>query len=69
VPHAQLVTFGTVPTLYRRGGVGWLPNEARERGVHDGLAGRWAGDVKDYERVKEHLLAAADTLTTGIVSQ
>lgn len=37
--------------------------------AQDRLGGKWADDVKDYDRVKEHILALADTLTTGIVHQ
>lgn len=33
------------------------------------LGGKWAEDIKDYDRVKEHILVLADTLTKGIVSQ
>ena len=33
------------------------------------LDGKFAEDVKDYDRVKEHILALADTLTKGIVAQ
>ncbi len=37
--------------------------------AQDRLGGKWADDVRDYDRVKEHILALADTLTTGIVHQ
>jgi hypothetical protein len=37
--------------------------------AQDRLGGKWAEDSKDYDRVKEHILALADTLTKGIVSQ
>ena len=33
------------------------------------LDGKFAEDAKDYDRVKEHILALADTLTKGIVAQ
>jgi hypothetical protein len=37
--------------------------------AQDRLGGKWAADAKDYDRVKDHILALADTLTKGIVSQ
>lgn len=37
--------------------------------AQDRLAGKWTEDVKSYDRVKEHILAFADTLTKGIVAQ
>jgi hypothetical protein len=37
--------------------------------AQDRLGGKFAQDVKDYDRVKEHILVLADTLTKGIVSQ
>jgi hypothetical protein len=37
--------------------------------AQDRLDGKFAEDVKDYDRVKEHILALADTLTKGIVAQ
>lgn len=33
------------------------------------LSGKFAEDVKDYDRVHEHILHFADTLTTGIQNQ
>jgi hypothetical protein len=33
------------------------------------LDGKFAEDVQDYDRVKEHILHLADTLTSGIVAQ
>jgi hypothetical protein len=35
----------------------------------DRFAGKWAEDVKDYDRVHEHILGLADTLTSGIAAQ
>lgn len=35
----------------------------------DRLAGKWDADVKDYDRVKEHIMKMADMLTDGIVAQ
>jgi hypothetical protein len=35
----------------------------------DRFAGKYAEDVKDYDRVHEHILALADALTNGIVAQ
>jgi hypothetical protein len=35
----------------------------------DRLAGKWDADVQNYDRVKEHILMLADTLTDGIVAQ
>ncbi|HVT15618.1 MAG TPA: hypothetical protein VHQ90_05465 [Thermoanaerobaculia bacterium] len=37
--------------------------------AQDRLGGKWAEDARDYDRVKEHILALADTLTKGIVRQ
>jgi hypothetical protein len=37
--------------------------------AQDRLSGKWAEDAKDYDRVKEHILALADMLTKGIVNQ
>ena len=37
--------------------------------AQDRLGGKFAEDVEDYDRVKEHILALADTLTKGIVAQ
>jgi hypothetical protein len=37
--------------------------------AQDRLGGKWAEDINDYDRVKEHILALADMLTKGIVSQ
>jgi hypothetical protein len=37
--------------------------------AQDRLAGKWNEDVKSYDRVKEHMLGFADTLTKGIVAQ
>ena len=37
--------------------------------AQDRLAGKWNEDVKSYDRVKEHMLGFADTLTRGIVAQ
>jgi hypothetical protein len=37
--------------------------------AQDRLGGKFAEDIKDYDRVKEHMLAFADTLTNGIVEQ
>jgi hypothetical protein len=35
----------------------------------DRFAGKWAEDAKDYDRVHEHILGLADTLTSGIAAQ
>jgi hypothetical protein len=35
----------------------------------DRFAGKYAEDVKDYDRVHEHILGLADALTSGIVAQ
>jgi hypothetical protein len=35
----------------------------------DRLAGKWDADIKDYDKVHEHILKLADTLTDGIVAQ
>ncbi len=37
--------------------------------AQDRLGGKFAEDIVDYDRVKEHMLALADTLTDGIVAQ
>jgi hypothetical protein len=37
--------------------------------AQDRLAGKWDADVKDYDRVKVHILKMADMLTDGIVAQ
>jgi hypothetical protein len=33
------------------------------------LGGRYEADVRDYERIHEHILMMADTLSTGIIKQ
>jgi hypothetical protein len=35
----------------------------------DRFGGKWAEDIKDYDRVHEHILGLADTLTSGIAAQ
>jgi hypothetical protein len=35
----------------------------------DRFASKWAEDIKDYDRVHEHILGLADTLTSGIAAQ
>ena len=35
----------------------------------DRFAGKWAEDAKDYDRVHEHILGMADTLTGGMAAQ
>jgi hypothetical protein len=37
--------------------------------AQDRLGGKFAEDIEDYDKVKEHILALADTLTKGIVAQ
>jgi type II secretory pathway pseudopilin PulG len=37
--------------------------------AQDRLGGKWDADIKDYDKVKEHILMLADTLTDGIVAQ
>lgn len=37
--------------------------------AQDRLAGRWAEDIKDYDRVHEHILGMADVLAGGIAAQ
>jgi hypothetical protein len=33
------------------------------------LEGKWAADVAAYDRIHQHALGMADTLSTGIVDQ
>ena len=37
--------------------------------AQDRLGGKWDADVRDYDKVKEHILMLADTLTDGILAQ
>jgi hypothetical protein len=37
--------------------------------ANDRLAGKYADDVKDYDKVHEHILGLADTLSSGIMKQ